>query len=180
MEQLADLTQFKTRNGETRVAGIVTNAVEKTTKTGNPWGSLTVEDFSGSYSFALFSKDYMTFKPYFIKGMAVLIKGKVQARYNNPNEFEFKITSIDLLDEVKDKLLHGITLRVPITELTDAFMQNIRSISDRNAQGQLNFEIFDPKNDKIRIKMHSRTHRVKIDNDLISNLKRQQIEYMVS
>ena len=180
MEQLADLSQFGTRNGETRVAGIVTNAAERTTKTGNPWGQLTVEDFSGSYSFALFGKDYMTFKPYFIKGMAVLIKGKVQGRFNNPNELEFKISSIDLLDDVKDKLVHGITLKVPITDIDTSFMQSILSISDQKAQGQLNFEIFDPKNEKIRIKMHSRTHRVNINNELISNLKRQQIEYMVS
>ncbi|MBO7145307.1 MAG: hypothetical protein J6W13_10835, partial [Salinivirgaceae bacterium] len=72
------------------------------------------------------------------------------------------------------------TLKVPITDIDTSFMQSILSISDQKAQGQLNFEIFDPKNEKIRIKMHSRTHRVNINNELISNLKRQQIEYMVS
>ena len=178
MEQLADLSQLKGKGGELKLAGIVTSAIEGTTKTGNPMGKLTVEDFDGSYQFALFSKDYMQFKSFFTVGYAILIKGKVQPRYNNPDEMEFKIQSIELLNDVKDKMLNSITLKIPINELNSSLVGSIKEIAEKKGTCPLKFQFFDPKS-KVSIRMGSRTYKVKIDNDLISKLKSEQIEYQI-
>ncbi len=177
-EMAANDESLKTKN-ELRLAGIVTGAAERTTKTGNPWGQLTVEDFSGSYQFAFFSKDYIQYKSFFTAGYAVLIKGKMQARYNNPNEFEFRISNMELLSDVKDKMLNSITITLPVTDLSDRLVKVLQKISTSNkGNSTLAFNIFDPKTN-IKIKMHSRSHRVKIDNGLISELNSQNISYEI-
>ena len=177
-EMAANDETLRTKN-ELRLAGIVTGAAERTTKTGNPWGQLTVEDFSGSYQFALFSKDYIQYKSFFTAGYAVLIKGKMQARYNNPNEFEFRISNMELLSDVKDKMLNSITITLPVTDLSDRLVKVLQKISTSNkGNSTLAFNIFDPKTN-IKIKMHSRSHRVKIDNGLISELNSQNISYEI-
>ena len=61
----------------------------------------------------------MQFKSFFTTGYAVLIKGKMQARYNNPNEFEFRINTIEFLSDMKDKMLNSITITLPFTDLIE-------------------------------------------------------------
>ncbi len=109
----------------------------------------------------------------------MLIKGKMQARYNNPNEFEFRINSIEFLSDMKDKMLNSITLSLPVTDISDQFVKMIQRISTSNkGQSTLAFNIFDPKTN-IKIKMHSRSYRVKIDNGLIAELNNQNINYEI-
>ena len=76
--KLADLSNLATFVGkDIRIAGIV-NAVEhRFTKAGKPWGTLAVEDFSGAYKIALFSKQYVEYKNFLEKGFKVFIKGIV-------------------------------------------------------------------------------------------------------
>ena len=176
LEEFNDFNNLKGK--DLKVAGIVSAVEERTTKTGKPWGSLTVEDFSGSYRFALFSKDYLDYKKYFTLGYALLIKGKIQSRFNNPDELEFKIQSIDLLSDVKDKMLSSITLKIPINDLNDNMMKCIKNITNKKGDSNLGFQIYDPKS-KVSVRMHSRTYRVKIDKDLITSLKNEQIEYQI-
>jgi DNA polymerase-3 subunit alpha len=169
---------LKTKN-EIKLAGIVTAAAERTTKTGNPWGQLTVEDFSGSYQFAMFSKDYMQYKSFFTTGYAILIKGKMQPRYNNPAEMDFRITSIEFLSDMKDKMLSSITLSLPVNEIDDKVVKMLQRISTTyKGNSTLALNIFDPKT-KVKIQMHSRTRRVKIDSALISELSDQNISYEI-
>ena len=177
MAQMADLTSLQTLK-EVRVAGIVTGAAERTTKTGNPWGQLTVEDFDGSFAFPMFSKDYLKYKSFFTVNYAVLIRGNIQPRYNNPAEFEFKIQSIELLEDAKKKMLNSITLNIPISDLNTEMMGSIKEIAQRKGDYSLKFQFFDPKT-KVAIRMGSRSYKIKIDNDLISRLKDQQIDYQI-
>jgi DNA polymerase-3 subunit alpha len=177
-EMAANDDSLKSKN-ELRLAGIVTGAAERTTKTGNPWGQLTVEDFSGSYQFALFSKDYMQFKSFFTTGYSVLIRGKMQPKYNNPAEMDFRIQSIEFLSDMKDKMLNSITLSLPVNEINTNVMDLLHKISSSNkGHSTLAFNIFDPKTN-VKIRMHSRSCRVKIDNALISELNRQNITYEI-
>ncbi|MDR0688251.1 MAG: DNA polymerase III subunit alpha, partial [Prevotellaceae bacterium] len=63
-----------------KFAGLVTKAAEFMTKNNNPYGRLTIEDFSGSHEFTIFGNDYITFKKYFEEGYALLIHAAVQER----------------------------------------------------------------------------------------------------
>jgi DNA polymerase-3 subunit alpha len=178
MEQMADLEQLKSKANDIRLAGIVTNAAERTSKSGNPWGQLTVEDFSGSYAFAFFSKDYLQYKSFFTSGYAVLIRGKIQPKYNNPSEYDFRVQSMELLNDARTKMLNSITLTIPINDLNSNMLGSICEIAHRKGDYPLKFQIFDPRT-KVAVRMGSRSYKIKIDTDLISRLKEENIEYHI-
>ncbi|MGF2075297.1 OB-fold nucleic acid binding domain-containing protein, partial [Enterococcus casseliflavus] len=82
----------------------------RVTKTGKNFGSFTIEDFSGKSEFILWSEDYIKFQNYLEKGQNILINGYFRGRYNQPNVYEFKVTSMSLLETVKKMLTRSVEI----------------------------------------------------------------------
>ncbi|MBQ5539361.1 MAG: hypothetical protein IIU03_03865, partial [Bacteroidales bacterium] len=74
--------------------------------------------------------------------------------------------------------LNSITLNIPISDLNTEMIGSIKEIAQRKGDYPLKFQFFDPKT-KVAIRMGSRSYKIKIDNDLISRLKDQQIDYQI-
>jgi len=177
--KLSELENLSEINGrEVKCAGIITAVEERTGKTGKPFGFVTVEDFDGQYRFAFFGKNYLDYKKFFTVGWAVLIKGKAEPSWKDPTALDFNIQSMELLSEMQGKMLSKITLNLPIGDLNERTMRFLRGLSERKGDQLLEFTFHDPKT-KIQVKMHSRSHRIKIDSALISDLKNENIEYKI-
>jgi DNA polymerase-3 subunit alpha len=161
----------KLKGKEVRTGGIVSSFAHRVTKKGNPFGILTVEDYESTFSFYLFSDDYLKFKKYFETDWFLFIRGLVVPRKWNENELEFKIQEIDLLSEVREKYLDGIELFVDINDITDNFIARISELTEKNpGKGSLLFNITDTK-DNFIVDMFSRKVRIGITNDLISEIE---------
>jgi DNA polymerase-3 subunit alpha len=50
------------KDKDLKIAGIISKTITKVSKTGNQYVSFTLEDFEGTFEFALFGKDYIQFK----------------------------------------------------------------------------------------------------------------------
>ncbi|MDD5569914.1 MAG: DNA polymerase III subunit alpha [Bacteroidales bacterium] len=158
------------RNKEFTVAGIVTSVLHKTGKTGNPFGTFVLEDYSGSHQFALFSKDYVQFKKYLEKNWFLFIKGKVEPRYNSPDIFEPRIHSIELLSEIKDKYIRSITLQMELTEINEKSILKINDIIKKYpGKSKLKFAIID-KTDKLAVELFSKKYFIEPSNDFFSDV----------
>ena len=169
------------KNKELKVAGVVKEIQHATTKKGNPYGSITLEDYSGSYRITMFGKDYLKFKNYFTVNYLIILGGKVQHRFGNPEkELEFKVTNINLLSEIKDKMIRSLAVKVPINSISDNFIVNINElVSNNSGTKELLFLIYEPET-KIWIKMFSRSHRINITEKLINELEtKHKVEYKI-
>ena len=56
----------------------VTSALSK--NSGRPWGTFTLEDYTSSWKFTLFGKEYEQFLPYMRQGEALLVRYSLQER----------------------------------------------------------------------------------------------------
>jgi DNA polymerase-3 subunit alpha len=66
---LAELQQPENqKNKELSVAGLVTEVSHMTTKTGRPFGSFIIEDYTDSHKFVLFGKEYEDYRKYMYEG----------------------------------------------------------------------------------------------------------------
>src|SRR5690606_1671676 len=103
LPQLEDLRSVAGR--ELSMAGIVTKAEHRIAKSGKPFGSFSLEDHFGKHDFMLFSEDYMKFKLYLQAGTLLLLKGRAMERTwgRDEGQLEFKISSIDLLSDAREK-----------------------------------------------------------------------------
>lgn len=167
--ELNDLARVKGK--EVRVGGIVSGYAHRTTRKGNPFGILTMEDYEASYSFYLFSEDYLKFKKFFETDWYLFVRGQVTPRKWNENELEFKIQEIDLLSEVREKYLDGIELFVNVNDITNQLVDKLNSIALNNpGKSSLIVNVSDP-DQNLTVDMFSRKVRLDISNDLIDEFE---------
>ncbi len=160
----------KLENRDLSFAGIITLANHRTTKQGKPFGTFNIEDFDASIQLNLFSEDYLRFKHFLVPDTFLHIKAKAQKRWNN-EELEIKISSIQLLDELRDKLSKKITIQLSIHEFDDIAVENFKAIFAKYPGSCIiEFEVYDEKAMNY-IELPSKKWKVNPSNELINELK---------
>lgn len=181
LSELQDLQNVSGR--EISVAGLVSEVKHLMTKTGRPWGSLVIEDYTDSYKFMLFGKDYEDFRKYLYEGYSLLIKGSVQPnpwRKDNMS-LEFKIKSIMFLNNVREELVNNLAIRMSLNDLDESIVEEIKEQTSRNkGKTPVKFYIYDDK-EGISLELFSRNTEVSLTNELIQYLENcPEIEYKVN
>uniref|UniRef100_UPI0032168883 DNA polymerase III subunit alpha n=1 Tax=uncultured Draconibacterium sp. TaxID=1573823 RepID=UPI0032168883 len=152
-----NIEQYKDR--DYTFGGMVTAAREGTSKNGNPYATLTLSDYTDSKELFFFGKDYVNFSKYCKAGLFLMVRGSVRSRFNS-DFYEFKVTSIELLSEVRESYVKSITINLPLQKITEKMVQTIENlVEDHKGKTLLNFNVYDPENNMF-IKMFSRTARV--------------------
>ncbi|MDX9883145.1 MAG: DNA polymerase III subunit alpha [Prolixibacteraceae bacterium] len=148
-------------------AGMVTEAREAFGKTGKPYCSMTLTDYADSYKMFFFAKDYVEFSKYCKPGLFLLVKGSVQNRFGS-DQLEFKVSRIDLLQEVRKNLVKSITVMMPLKALTVQFISDFEALTAKNKGAViLKFNIRDTETNR-SLQMFSRTARIEINNEMIN------------
>ena len=174
MAEINDRDSLKGR--ELLLGGIVTAFREGTTKNGKPYGIVKIEDFTGSGEIALFGNDYIEYSKYCKTGMYLLINARVEPRRWNENELDFKIGSIRLLQDEKDRLIEKISITVPIHDLDEPTINEL-SVLIKNNPGQslLYFRVVDSEHN-ISQNFFSQNIRLNVTRNLVEFL--QENEYI--
>ena len=173
-EVLAEFEGIKNR--ELVVGGLVVVAAQRMTKTGKPFGTMVFEDYEDTCELALFGDDFIKFKQFLTDGYYLQIRGRVGERFRKEGDWEFKITSINLLSELRDKLAKSVTIQVALERIDDDFMTQINAILEDNKAStdqqncQLLFEIYD-REQNVNIKMPSKSVKINPNNHFLDQLK---------
>ncbi len=180
LSHLSDLQKIK--NHELSIASICTGVQDRMTKKGKPFGVLSVEDYYASYDFFVFGEDYIRLKPHFVHGQYLFIKGKaVQKKWSkDENDLEFKIASIELLSELREAKVKGITVNIENEQVTEELVNSIKAILDIH-QGKCEFSIQVKDKEEGIIKLLSRSKRVDLNDDFLQQMDNiESITYSLS
>jgi DNA polymerase-3 subunit alpha len=163
------------------VAGMITDRKNGISKKGKPYGSFTLQDYSDSFRFILFDKEYIDNSKFLILGYYLLISGRVQKNTFKNDQLEFRIKKINLLSSVKDELIKSVTLKIDPENISTEMITELKELIDENrGETELKFLFINTK-DRIPLNMFSRTSRVRLNNELISYLEDHPgIEYKVN
>ena len=154
-------------NQDITFGGMVTALRKGVGKSGQPYGIVTIEDYSGSYELPLWGQDWATWGMYMDIGNAIFISARVQPGKFNPNRIEICIGKIDFLSQVKDELIESITINVPLADLNDDIVLSLEEIVERSpGKASLNFRIIDPEG-RMNLTLHSRNQQVNVQRNLI-------------
>lgn len=182
-----DLKELELLKGQTvKVGGMVTGFRHGTTKTGNPFGIFTLEDYAGAFDFALFGNNYVEYGKYMIKDLTLLITATVQEKRSKwgappvdnglPKELELKILKVDLFNDVKDSLVKDLQLTIPFENLDQDLAEFlVAMVKDNKGNINVYFNVVDSLQRR-KVKLFSRQHRIKIDKALYHLLKQQRDE----
>lgn len=147
---------------------------------GTKMGRIKIEDYSGATELVAFGKNLIEIEKYCQEGYAVAVRGVY--RKNAKGEMKFNIGSLTLLEDVKGKLIKGITLKMSVDSiksgLRDMITDKAIGQNDNRPSGSLAFIVYDPKiNRDVRLASNI---RIPVEKDFVENLKRyDDIEVMV-
>lgn len=179
MADLADKEALA--NHDLSLGGIVTNVRQGYGKTGKPYGIVRLEDYSGSAELPFFGNDWVEWRNYLAVGMFLFIRAKCQPRQWKPDELDIKVTSIELLPDVKDKMIEKLTVVLPLGSLNKEFIADLSTlIKDNPGNTELYFKIKDADG-QMTVDMLSRSIKLSVKKDLISFLKQQpDLDYKIN
>lgn len=169
LPEFTNLEGIKSR-GEIKVAGAVTSFAHRTTKNGKPFGTMTLEDYHGAHTFFLFGDDYVRYKEYFMTGWFLYLTGNIYPSKFKPNEMEFKINAMSLLNDLRGKMIKGIRVHIALDDLTYELMEKLEGItSTYKGDAKLYINIIDNK-ENITLDLMSKKYNVDPSNDMIQAL----------
>jgi len=162
------------KNKEVTFGGLVSNVREGMTKNGKPYMIIKIEDFTGSGEIALFGDDYINFGKYGKNGLYLYIKGKIQGRRFNENQMELKILSIQLLPDVKDRVIEKITITLPLHEMNEQMITELSTLTKNNEGNTLlYFQVVDGERN-MKVELFARGMKIRIKKELIEYLEENE------
>lgn len=172
--KLSDLKDLSSWKGmDLHIGGMMTSAQKRMSKTGREFGIFQMEDFYDTHEIALFGKDFADHGKIFdgFQGIRfILVHGKVQPRYGMPDQLEFKVTGMELLSELGDKI-KTCSLQIPLSAISDDSIAQLQEVVKRHeGKTQLRFSVFDVA-ENIKVELPSRKTRVKADKAFLEDLQ---------
>ena len=171
------------------VAGIVTDVKTMTTKSGAPGAKIMMEDYNGSYEFALFGKDYQAFLAFMQMHAQLYITGEIAERYfvrpedraqGKKAPFGFKIKSISLLGNISEEFITGLVINIDSSELSPEFRKSLTVLLKENkGKVPLSLRLTD-KETGYKLEFHSKKYQVCVSADFIDGLGRLGLSYSVN
>lgn len=173
-----DLSELQ-KKGSIKIAGQVSAVGHRVTKTGKPFGTITLEDFTDSFTFFLFSDDYVKFKEYFETGWFLYFQCAVQNRWKG-EELELKVKSMDLLTEIRGEKTKGLNLRIRLQDVNEGLIHEIKKLTSEYAGSSLlKLDIVDEE-ENMQVNLLSRKVKIEPDNGLLHKLDgMDEIQYKV-
>lgn len=168
MSEIEDKDALK--NKDVALGGLVSNVREGITRNGKPFMILRIEDFTGSGDIPLFGDDYINFGKYGRLGLYIFIKGRVQGRKFDANQMELKINSIQLLPDVKDKLIEKITITLPLHDMNNQMVEELAALTKNNpGNSLLYFQVVDGERN-MKVDLFSRNFKINVKQELVDYL----------
>ncbi len=167
---------------ELAFAGMVLSGDHRISKTGRPFGIFTLEDYSDQMELALFGEDYVKkdYKNFMNPGYFLFVKGRIQERYMRPDELEFKVTQIQLLTELRDKLANFLHITIPLGEVKEYTIARLQKAFEASPGKVLvKVDVFDEE-EQYSVKLFSRKYKVRITDALVSELERMGVKLKIT
>ncbi|RYU90198.1 DNA polymerase III subunit alpha [Mucilaginibacter terrigena] len=171
MENLANLR----KRGEICIGGLVANVQHKTTKMGKPFGTFILEDYNESYEFAFFGEDYVKFRNMMVDGYFLHIKGNIEEKFRQKDNWDLRVTVMSLLSEMRDKLTKSLTVCLDVKALNDQLLDNLMQVINTNNEKypakscQLKFKIRDGE-EAMYVDLLSKSHKVSPSDELMADI----------
>jgi len=91
----------------------------------------------------------------------------VQNRYGG-EQLEYKVSRIELMDEIREKYFRSITVKVPLPVINAEMITELERLTKiGSGKSLLKFDVWDPET-KLVVNLFSRNTRIEITNELIA------------
>ncbi len=132
-----------------RIAGLVTEAQHRISKTGTKFGIFFVEDYTSKMELMLWREDYVRLSNFLEPGMVVCLSGAFVQRFKT-SPFEFKVNGVTLLESLMQSATKKLQIEMHPKDVTKELIE----FFDRNMQEH-------PGNSTVKFCVHDTTSKLK-------------------
>lgn len=170
-----------------KIGGMIVAESTHISKTGNPYGRFTLEDFSGSYDFTVFGKTYTNINNFIKKDWFVVIEGSVKKKWEKKERgqkqpkdtgnqpLEFYVENIRLLSDITQTATKNLTLNMEIGLLDDENVQDLCSvIKDNPGNVNLYLNVKDYGNKELNL--FSRRMKIELNKEVKNFMREKERE----
>ncbi|MDE5560180.1 MAG: hypothetical protein K2I84_05965, partial [Bacteroidales bacterium] len=176
-------------NRTLRLGFMVTGAFHGTTKKGQPYGKITIEDFDDSYEWAFFGEPYLKYRHLFNVGDFLFAQAIVKPRWGNAENLEVTATHMMPLGEALDYYAKSVEIDLSLPYITPQMTQAFQELLKKHlvkgkketAEGAGASVQFHVRNGEMTLNMPVRAGRVRVS-DFVQALKAADlpsVEYRV-
>jgi len=172
-------------NRELCFGGVVSDVQHRESKAGKGWAIFTVEDYEDSYDFKIFGEEYLKWRHFlvpnsFIYGRVYVKEGWTNRETGKKGEPRLQYNSMQMLHDVMDTQARKLTIQMPIEELEAGKIDILKDLFTlHKGDKHLHFTIYEVEN-KVKLSMPSRKHKVTISNELLLELEKEQVKYRLN
>lgn len=178
------------QNQPIHIGGIITLSEEKVGRSGKPYGNYILEDYEGSYKFALFGDTYSNLAPMLKLNCYVYLTGTLQQsgagrqwfreRPMDEAEYELVWTQAEPLDEVQKKQVETLTINIPIEQVTKEFNEELTDqIHQHPGKIKLKIQVVDETQHR-NVTFISQSCLVTIDKEFYHWLRVQELNHTLT
>jgi DNA polymerase-3 subunit alpha len=155
------------KNKEIAVAGLINNVLFKTTKTGQPFCTFTLEDYETSINPALFRDDYTKFAPLINprnypneQVPPMYVKLKQELRRHTQDQWDLRILTMEPLADVAEKRSKGVRVRLDLRTVTGPMLDRLEEAIEHAPGGKrLEIQFVEP-HEHLAVDMFSRRFQI--------------------
>ena len=161
---------------ELTMGGLVVDFQTRMGKKGNQFGIIKIEDYSGSFEFMLFGNKFVDYQKFGVPGYAVVVRGAYERGYGD--NIRFNVKSIDLLENMKGKMLKNLVI-----SLRDTDLRNVEFLKQyHGAQGDNRCDLYFRMQDQVSgnyVMLRSK-QPIAVDKRLLETLREAHIRFKVN
>lgn len=161
--------------GHITMGGLVTKVAKRMSRKGNEFSIVTLEDFDGKAEIMLFGRNHQQYFDKFREGQSIFLSINVLPSRYNPEKTDLTIDRLCPLDEVKGKLVEGVTLYLENNFKDADFYEEMSRLKDTGRHGDLYIEIVDMER-RQSVRVHSRK-KVSVDLPMMKLLEHYNVKY---
>ncbi|SHI38941.1 DNA polymerase III subunit alpha [Algibacter luteus] len=172
-------------NRELVFGGVVTDVQHRVSKQGKGWALFTIEDYTDSFEFRIFGEEYLKFRHFLLKNSFVFVKTFVREGWVNKDtgkksDPRLQFNNFQLLHDVMEQYTKKLSIQVDIKDLNEQKIISLKELLSMHPGNQaLNFLVYDTK-EKMKLTMPSRRQKVKVCQELLSELEAQDVKFKLN
>ena len=165
------------------IGGVIVSADILTSKTGNTFGRLALEDYTDQMEFSIFDgfkydeKHFSKHREFFQKDLFVVVKGRVESviRVNKEGvqtkRANVNITSIQHLAQEAANMVNNLNIETDLHKVDKLLIEELLSIFEQNVgKIDVNFSIFD-KEENRAVNLQKKDRGVQLSTELLRTLE---------
>ena len=172
-------------NQNVKFGGVVTDIQHRVSKQGKGWAMFTIEDYTDSFEFRIFGEDYLKFRHFLVQNSFVHVQAFVKEGWVNREtgkriEPRIQFNNFQLLHDVMETYAKKLSIQLNINDLESNTVDELQSLFRMHeGNNKLSFIVYD-NDDKIKLNMPSRKQKIKISQELLTELSDSDIRFKLN